>query len=202
MQHTTHINLLQRTSVQRPMALALSLVLAATLAGLWVHGSKLRAVAAKSVAERDALASKVKLTKAEISVRTGQQIKSADALALRKQIEQLQPEALAAQGLVDALRRIDDGRSEAFSRALSAATAVAEPGLWLTSVTLSASGKKLELAGTAANGASVLRYARRLNDALRPLSVQLNALDMVPAAGGAAGAPGAVPSGAVSFRLN
>jgi len=51
----------------------------------------------------------------------------------------------------------------------------------------------------------VLRFARRVNEALAPLKLRLDNLEMLPAAGGAGAgaAAGATPAGggAVSFRL-
>ena len=77
-------------------------------------------------------------------------------------------------------------------------TGLNEPGLWLTALTVSAGGKRMELHGEARNGASVLRFARRANESLQPLTLHLDSLELQPAAGGSASAAG---SGAVSFRL-
>lgn len=193
-----HINLLQRTGSVHTMAWALAAVLGATLIGAGYYGSQVRGQAQQAARLRDDVAQQVKQVQAQIAARNGEQARSAQAIALRKDIDALQPQAMMAQALLDAVRNAEGGKTEEFSRALTAATALNEPGLWLTTLTVSAGGKRLELQGEANNGAAVLRYARRANESLQPLTLHLDSLELQPKNGAAA--PGA-DSGTVSFRL-
>jgi len=194
----THINLLQRAAPVHTVAWSLAALLAATAIGGSFYGTQLRGRAQEAMRQRDEVAQQLKEVQARMAVQTGEQAKSAQAIALRKELDALQPQAQAAQALIDAVRRAQGGQTDEFARALTAMTGLNEPGLWLTALTVSAGGKRLELQGEAASGASVLRYARRANDSLQPLTLRLDSLELQPAAG--ATAPGA-GTGAVSFRL-
>jgi len=195
----THINLLQRSGPAHTMAWGLAGLLCAALTGVLVHGIQLHSLARDDLQRRDVAAAQLKQAQARLAALSSEQAKNADALALRKEIEALQPQAQAAQSLLDAIRNADSGRTDEFARPLAAMTAVSEPGLWLTTLTVTAGGRKVELQGEARSGASVLRFARRANDALRPLTLHLDSLEMQPAAGVAATPE--TSSGAVSFRL-
>jgi len=193
-----HINLLQRTADAHTTAWILLALVAATIVGVVYHGSNVRSQAQTDIRRADDLARQVKDLQARLAARQGDQGRSAAALSLRKEIDALAPQAQATQALVDAVRNAEGGRTEEFSRPLVAMTGLNEPGLWLTVLTLSASGKRLELQGQASNGASVLRYARRANESLQSLTLHLDSLELQPATGVAA--PGA-SNGMVSFRL-
>jgi len=195
----THINLLQRTAPAHTVAWALAALLALTVIGMLYYGSQVRSLAQEAMRRRDDVALQLKQLQARIAALNGEQAKNADALALRNEIDALQPQAQAAQALIDALRTAEGGRTDEFTRALTVMTGVNEPGLWLTTLTVSSGGKRLELQGEARNGASVLRFARRANESLQPLTLRLDSLEMQPAAGGAASGAG---TGAVSFRLH
>lgn len=194
----THINLLQRTAPAHTAAWTLAALLALTVVGTAVHGSKLRSQAQEAMRQRDDVAQQLKLVQARLAVQNGEQVKSVTAVALRKEVDALQPQARLAQALIDAARHVEGGRTDEFARPLVAMTGLNEPGLWLTALTLSAGGKRMELQGQASNGASVLRYARRANESLQPLTLHLDTLELQPAAGVAASGAGA---GVVSFRL-
>ena len=193
-----HINLLQRSGPERTVAWRLAAVLAATGLGLVYYGSELQAAADHATGRRGVVAAQLKQIKAQMSADQGEQAKSASTLALREEIDALKPQAQTAQALLDAVRAADGGQADEFARALAAITTLAEPGLWLTSLTVSEAGKRLDLSGEARNGASVLRYARRANEALRPLALRLGSLEMKPVSGSTA-VPAA--AGAVAFHL-
>lgn len=193
-----HINLLQRTAKLPTVPLALVALLALTLLGTAYHASELRAEAQAALRQRDDVARQVKDVQARMAALSGQQAKSATALALRKEVDALQPQAQAARALNDAVRAVEGGRTEEFARAMTAMAGLQEPGLWLTAMTVSAGGKRLEVQGEANNGAAVLRYARRANQLLQPFALRLDTLEMQPKAAGAT----AAGTGAVSFRLN
>ncbi len=193
----THINLLQRTAPAHTAAWTLAALLALTVVGAAVHGSRLRSQAQEATSRRDDVAQQLKQVQARLAVQNGEQVKSAATLTLRKEVDALQPQAQLAQTLIDAARRVEGGQTDVFARPLAAMTGLNEPGLWLTALTLSAGGKRLELQGQASNGASVLRFARRANESLQPLTLHLDSLEVQPASVAASGAG----AGAVSFRL-
>ena len=193
-----HINLLQRTAKVPTVPLALAALLALTLLGTAYHASELRAEAQEALHRRDEVARQVKDVQARMAALSGQQAKSATAQALRKEVDALQSHAQAARALNNAVRAVEGGRSAEFARAMTVMAGLNEPGLWLTALTVSAGGKRLELQGEANHGAAVLRYARRANESLQPFALRLDSLEMQPKAAGAA----AAGIGAVSFRLN
>jgi hypothetical protein len=195
----THINLLQRSAPAHTVVWALAALVVVTAIGAGYYGSQVRGRAQEAMRQRDEVAQQVKQVQARMAVQTGEQARSAQAIALRKELDALQPQAQVAQALIDAVRSAEGGRTEEFARALTAMTGLNEPGLWLTALTVSAGGKRLEVQGEANSGASVLRYAHRANESLQPLALRLDSLELQPAAGGAA-PPGG--TGAVSFRLH
>ncbi len=203
-QPVAHINLLQRVAPAHTMAMALAaaLILSVALAGY--YASVLRGRAAGAEARRDAVAQQLVNVKAKLAAKSGEVTRSAQAKALSTEVEALKPEAQAAQTLLEQVGKVDSGRSEDFARTMAAMAGVVEPGLWLTSLTVSGGGKKLELQGQASSGAAVLRYARRANEALQPLKLRLDTLEVTPATPVAGAAPAAtsVVAGTVSFRLN
>jgi hypothetical protein len=196
----THINLLQRSAPAHTVALSLAVLLAVTVMGLVYYGSQLRAQAREATRQRDEVAQQLKNVQARMAIQNGEQAKSAQAIVLRKELDALQPQSQVAQALVDAVRVAQGGRADEFARALTAMTGLNEPGLWLSTLTLSAGGKRLELQGEASTGASVLRYARRANESLQPQALRLDSLEVQTAAAAAAAASGAGAS-TVSFRL-
>jgi hypothetical protein len=195
----THINLLQRTAPAHTAAWTLAALLALTVVGTAVHGSKLRSQAHEAASRRDDVAQQLKEVQARLAVQNGEQVKSAATLTLRKEVDALQPQAQLAQTLIDAAHHVEGGRTDEFARPLAAITGLNETGLWLTALTLSAGGKRMELQGQASNGASVLRYARRANESLQPLTLHLDTLELQPATGVAGSGAGA--GAGVSFRL-
>jgi|GEM_PF-3523055 len=194
----THINLLQRSAPVHTVALSLAALLVLTVIGLVYYGSQLRAQSREATRQRDEVAQQLKNVQARMAIQNGEQAKSAQAIVLRKELDALQPQSQVAQALVDAVRVAQGGRADEFARALTAMTGLSEPGLWLSTLTLSAGGKRLELQGEASTGASVLRYARRANESLQPQALRLDSLEVQTAAAVAAAASGA---STVSFRL-
>lgn len=195
----THINLLQRSAPAHTVALALAGLLTVTVLGSLVHGSQVRSQAQEAARRRDEVAQQLKAVQERLAIQSGAKATSAAAEALRKEADALRPQAQAAQALIDEVRKAEGGRTDEFARPLVAVTRLNEPGLWLTSLVVSAGGNRLELQGEARSGASVLRFARRANESLQPLPLRLDSLELQPAVAGAASDASA---GAVSFRLH
>lgn len=191
-----HINLLQR-SVQVPVvALSVSVLTLLALVGGGLYGVQLRDEARQAVAERETLAQKVKATQDRIAERTGATAAGAAAEKLRGEIEVLKPQAQLAQLLTEAVG--GSGGAADFGRAFGAMAALNEPGLWLTALTVSSGGRRVEVQGEARDGSTVLRYARRANASLEPLELRLDNLEMQPPT---LGTGNGAPTGLVAFKL-
>jgi hypothetical protein len=194
-----HINLLQRAAPVHTVGWSLAALLALTLIGLIYYGNLVRAQRQEATRMRDDVAQQLKNAQQRMAIQTGEQAKSAQAVALRKEIDALQPQSQIAQALIEAVQAGNSGQPDQFAEAMTAMTGLNQPGLWLTTLTISAGGKRLELQGAADSGVSILRYASRANESLHPLLLHLDGLEMQPAGPGvAASAPDA---GVVSFRL-
>jgi hypothetical protein len=194
-----HINLLQRSGPRYTVAWALLVVLTVTLGGLGWYGHNVWATYAAAAARRDAVAGELKRAQSRLADINNQAAGSADALALRAQLDALEPQAQAARALLTAVKLNDGGDGPALARSLAAIRQMKDRGAWLTAVTLSAGGKRVELQGEAHSSAAALRFARRANEALRPLSLRLDNLEIEPRLGGNATDP---DRGVVTFRLN
>jgi hypothetical protein len=191
----THINLLQGARESHATAWIGVALLTLTIAVLAVHGSHLQAQSKEDLRRRDEMAEQVVALQKQLNSRQAEKAKSGTALSLQREIDSLRPQAQATQVLLDALGSIEKGRTDEFSRPLVAMTGLNESGLWLTTLTVSDAGRRLELQGQAMSGAPVLRFARRANASLQPLALRLDSLEMQPVESTVAG------SGGVSFRL-
>jgi len=197
--NVVHINLIQRSGPRYTVGWALLGVLTLTLAGLGWYGHGIWAGYAAATARRDSVAAELRQAQARLADLDNRKARSADALALRAQVDALEPQAQAARALLSALKSGDGGDGPALGRCLAAIREMNDRGAWLTSVTLSAGGKQMELQGEGQSGAAVLRFARRANDAVSPLSIRLDHLEMQPVE---SSATSRAVRGTVSFRLN
>ncbi len=205
----THINLLQRSGPRAVVALSMLVILGATISGLIYYAGQTSNALRVAQGQRDGVAKQIKQVQAALAAQTGEQVRRASSVALRAEVQALEPAAYAAQALVDAFQGSGGGRAEEFSRVLGALTGLNEPGLWLTNMGISSGGKKLEVQGEARSGDAVLRYARRANESLKPLALRLDTLEMsapvalaAPAAALAGAAGTAAPAAAAAtFKL-
>jgi len=199
----THINLLQRKRAERTVSAALGLLLGVTLIGLVWYGKGVLGEAFEATRQRDDMAQQIKQTQDEITAISTEQARNAGAIALRAEVESLQPPAEAARRLVDAMAGARSVTGEDMARTMSALGTAREAGLWLTAVNLTAGGQNLEIIGEARSGAAVMRYAQKINEVLKPFSRRLDSLELKPSSNApAGGAPVATPpSGSVTFRL-
>jgi len=194
----THINLLQKTAPSYTVGPGFALVLTLTLGALGWYGQQSWSAMREATLRRDAAVQEAKDLQARIAALSSEQQKNAAALALRQEIDELRPRVQAAQAFSEAVKAAGGGRSMRLRRALAALTGTTEPGLWFTSLNVLSGGRKLEVRGEARDGAVVLRFARKVNGALKPLRLQLDQLDVQPLNRGTA-AEGAGP---VAFTLN
>lgn len=195
-----HINLLQKTAPSYTVGPAFAVVLAVSLGALGWYGQHTWSAMREATVRRDAMAQEAKDLQARIAALSGEQQKNAAALALRQEIDELRPQAQAAQAFSEAVKAAGGGRSQDFGRALAVLTGTTEPGLWFTGLNVLAGGRKLEVRGEARDGAVVLRFARKVNNALKPLQLQLDQLDVQPLNRGTGS--GTEGSGPVAFTLN
>ena len=201
----THLNLLRRAGPVHVMGWSLLAVAMLTVLGMLAYGRQLRLDAESAVRERDAVAQRLALVKAHMAEQLGARPQDAASQALRTEVAALQPSADSARALLEVLRSVDGGSTGAFAQTLSAITRAIEPGLWLTSLSVSQSGKRVDLTGGARDGEAVLHFARRANEALEPQALHLDVLDMQPLSSEAAPSASVgqgVGARAVSFHLS
>lgn len=198
---TSHNNLLQRSGPRYLVAWSVAGALALTLALLGVVGSGEWQRYAKAGARRDATALQLRQAQQRLDALNQQKVRSADALALRAEIDALRPRAQLAQAMTQVLGQSERDRSEPFVGALVALAGVQVPGVWLTGITVADGGRKLELQGNGANGAGVLQFARRVNALLQPRALRLDSLELRPLGTAAAATPAAGSVDGVSFQL-
>ena len=185
------INLLPRKE-RKPLSIKLM---------LWLWGALLLSIAAYlgfgqleifAAQERlDALAQQQKEVKGKSPITRGER-------ELQQQIDALKPDADYAASVLASMR--SENSEAGHARILALLSTVSEDGVWLVQIGISAGGRKLSLSGNALHRDAVMRYARRLNEALADEGIQLGTLAITPAAAGA----GAVTSAtaAVRFTLN
>jgi hypothetical protein len=193
-----HINLLQARAPAYAVGKSLAALLALALAGMAYHGGQGWLRSSEAQRQRDEVALQVRDAKARIAAIQREQAQNAGVLQLRQEVEALKPRAQAARALTEAVHGAEGGRSEAFLQALGALASVKEPGLWLTALSVGEGGRRVEAQGEARNGAVVLRFARRANELLQPLSLRMDGLEMQPLSG--AGTQG-TDATAVAFRM-
>jgi hypothetical protein len=112
--HVTHINLLRSTAPTHVVGRALAALLALTLGGIAYYGSGLQAQANEAVQRRDDVAQQLKSVQARMAALNGKQAQSAEVLALRKEIDALQPRAQTASALTHAVSTDTGGRADEF----------------------------------------------------------------------------------------
>jgi hypothetical protein len=196
--HVTHINLLQPTAPTHVVGRALAALLVLTLGGIAYYGSGLQGQASDAAQRRDAVAQQLKSVQARLAAHSGKPAQSAEVLALRKEIDALQPRAQTASTLAHAVSTDTGAHADEFVLALGTLAAVNTQGLWLTTVSVGDGGKRVEVKGEARNGNAVLAFARRANEMLKPLSLRLDSLEMRPLSGDAGSNAGAAT---VSFHM-
>lgn len=175
--------------------------LAAVLAGLLAYGYSLHAEAGRLRETARAGERALAQAKASLQALHARQAAQSDGADLRAEIAALKPRAEAVRQLVDAMRSGSLGRTEGFAAYLSTLAGVSEEGLWVTSMAVDPSGKTVGVNGRALRGESVMRYARRLNEAFAPYQVQFNALELTPENLLRQGAAEAPLLSTVSFKL-
>jgi hypothetical protein len=140
--------------------------------------------------------------KASLLLLQTQKGKQGDPVAIKADIAALRPQAEAVSQLMKELRSGSLGSSEGFGRYYRALGSVSEDGLWITSVSVSRGGMAMSVNGRALNNDSVMRYARRLNEAFAPFGVRFNSLELTPEALAAPGAPPAATLRTYAFKLS
>lgn len=161
-----HINLYKKdTRSIRPGLVTLSAV-AAVIAGLivWAVGSEILILLRESDG-REFLdkAADVQKQVTEKRFASG----APDAESRRKEIAELRSKIEANRELLAQFERGEIGSRVGHSRALAAIATANEKGLWLTSLDITKAGQRFVVSGNAYTSDSVLRFSRRLNDAMQ-----------------------------------
>lgn len=175
------INLLAREHKPVGSALAALALVAVVLLGLLVYGAVLRVETARLQQDADAGQRALVQVKAALAAKRQRPDTNNDAAAaLKAEIDALKPKADAVRQLVELMSNGSLGSPQGYAQYLSTLASVPEAGLWITSFSVSNTGKLVSLSGRALRNESVLRYARRLNEAFAPQGVQFNSVEMTP----------------------
>ena len=195
------INLLAREGKPLGSALwALAVVLVA-LTGLLSYAVVLQGEKAQLKREADSI--QRQLTQASAALQAMRQAADAnkEAATVRTEIDSLKIKAEAAKQWLEQIRSGSLGSAEGYAHYLDTLAGVSEDGVWLTSISVGNAGKLLTLSGRALRNESVLRYAKRLNEAFTAQGVQFNSVELTPENLVKGGIAGGLPLGTVAFKL-
>jgi len=126
---------------------------------------------------------------------------SNDTTAIKAEIDALKPRAEAVKQLLEAVGSGSLGSPDGYAQYLSALATVSEDGLWITSFSVGNAGKLVSLSGRALRSESIMRYAKRLNEAFASQGVQFNSVEMTPENLVKAGEAGKPLLSTVAFKL-
>ena len=174
------INLLDRPRAPVGSALAALAVVAVVLLGLLAYEAQMGVENARLRKAADAGQRELNQVKAAMQAMRQRADADNDASAIKTEIDALKPKAEAVKLLVEPIRNGSLGSAEGYARYLATLASVPEEGLWITSVSITNAGKVMTLNGRALRNESVLKYAKRLNEAFAPHGVQFNSVEMTP----------------------
>jgi hypothetical protein len=123
------------------------------------------------------------------------------AADLKAEVDALRLKTEAVRQAVDLIGKGSLGNPNGYAQYLTALAGVSEEGLWITSVAVTNAGRLVTLSGRALRTESILRYAKRLNEAFAPYEVQFNSMELTPDTPARTGEPGKPPLTTVAFRL-
>jgi len=174
------INLLAREHTPVGSALWALAAVAAMLLGVTAYDAMLRAD--NNRLQLDAESGQRELAQVKASQQAMQQRPDAksDAAALKAEIDALKPRVEAVRQLLEAIGNGSLGSPDGYAQYLSTLANVPEEGVWVTSVSVGNAGKLVSLSGRALRNESVMRYAKRLNEAFAPYDVQFKSVEMTP----------------------
>ncbi len=195
------INLLAREHKPVGSALVALALLVLVVFGLLAYGSALRAETERLRQELSSGQRQLDQTKTALRDLRQRADSNNDANALKTEILALKARAEAVRQWEQVINSGGVGSPLGYAHYLSALASVPEDGLWLTSVSVGNAGKLLTLSGRALRNESVLRYAKRLNEAFAPHGVQFNSVELTPENLVKAGPPGKPLLTTVAFRL-
>lgn len=160
-------------------AVALYILGLVVLALLATWGVK-RSMLASARADEAASAAQLK----EVNAQFEQRFRSRSA-QINAEIEALRPRAAEAEQVI--LLAAGVGKPEGYGFFFSSLAKIREDRLWLSEITVSKSGKSLQLAGQSLDKDAVLRYTQRLNSAFADSGIKLTTLEMTSQSLGTAG---------------
>ncbi len=196
------INLLAREHKPVGSALAALALLALVMLGLLAYDFVLRAETDRLRQELSAGQRQLDQTKTALQAMRQRADGNNDANALKAEVEALKAKAEAVKQWEQLINSGSLGSPHGYAIYLSALASVPEDGLWLTSVSVGNAGKLLTVGGRALRNESVLRYAKRLNEAFAPHGVQFNSVELTPENLVKAGPPGKPVLTTVAFKLS
>ena len=206
---TQQINLLRRDASPWGTGAVAGLCLVVLLAGLFVYRQSFVTETDQLRQVADAGGQRLALLKSAITASQKGMAPETEAKAIASELATLKPKVEMMSQLTKELGSGALGSPQGYARHLGVLSAVAQEGVWLTSISVAKGGTALQVDGRALRNEDVMQYAKRLNDSFLPLGVRFNSLELTPDASGAPrpitapaqAAPVQAPS-SVAFKLS
>lgn len=94
------------------------------------------------------------------------------------QIAALEPQTRVSKDILARLKNGELGSIDGYGEQLLALARIAQPGIWLTSITISNAGRNVLIEGRALRKNQVLLYAGQLNQAMEKFDTQFSEVDI------------------------
>jgi hypothetical protein len=98
---------------------------------------------------------------------------------LAAQIAALEPQTRVSKDLLARMKNGELGSIDGYGKQLVTLASIAQPGIWLTSISISNAGRSVLLEGRALKKEQVMRYVRQLNNAMKKFEMQFSEVDIV-----------------------
>jgi len=98
---------------------------------------------------------------------------------LAAQIAALEPQTRVSKDLLERLKNGELGSIDGYGKQLVALAGITQPGIWLTSISISNAGRSVLLEGRALQKEQVMRYVSQLNQAMKKFEMQFSEVDIV-----------------------
>lgn len=98
---------------------------------------------------------------------------------LAAQIAALEPQTSVSKDILARLKNGELGSIDGFGEQLVALARITQPGIWLTSITISNAGLNVLIEGRALKKNQVLLYASQLNQKMKKFEMQFSEVDIV-----------------------
>ena len=174
------INLLARERKPTPAwVFALGSVVLVVMAAL-VYYAELTLDARQLQREVNSAALEIEVANVALQTLQKRLLPEKDVAALKSEITELKPRAVAIAQTVDEIQSGSIGGANGFAAHFTTLAQVIQGGLWIHNVAIANGGKSVTVTGRALRNEAVMQYAQQLNTAFASLGVQFSSLDLTP----------------------